>query len=124
MLELYENIRKYRKRKKITQEKLATLTGYTDRSSIAKIEKGEVDLPQSKILLFANALGVDAGTLMGNVNTEKARPLIVEKTTTGAVFSSRFDSLSDHHQKEVLDYIDFLSAQEHKSDEARIIPKT
>lgn len=66
MLELYENIKKFRKQSGLTQDELAKLTGYTDRSSIAKIEKGEVDLPQSKIFLFASALNVTAGTLMGN----------------------------------------------------------
>jgi transcriptional regulator with XRE-family HTH domain len=39
--------------------------GYTDRSSIAKIESGKVDLPQSKIMEFANVFGVDPGDLMG-----------------------------------------------------------
>ena len=48
MLELYKNIRRYRKELKLSQEELAKRTGYTDRSSIAKIEKGMVDLPQSK----------------------------------------------------------------------------
>lgn len=66
MLDLYKNIKKYRIKRKLSQADLAKLTGYTDRSSIAKIEKGDVDLPQSKIMLFADALGVDAGTLMGN----------------------------------------------------------
>lgn len=67
MLDLYKNIRKFRLEKKMSQQKLAELTGYTDRSSIARIEKGEIDLPQSKIFLFAKALGVDAGTLYGEV---------------------------------------------------------
>lgn len=49
----------------ITQEELARRTGYTDRSSIAKIEKGIVDLPQSKIQQFADALGVTPGYLTG-----------------------------------------------------------
>ena len=66
MLELYQNIKKYRIAKKLTQDELAKLTGYTDRSSIAKIERGDVDLPQSKIALIAKALGVTPGTLMGN----------------------------------------------------------
>ena len=65
MLELYENIKIYRKAAKLTQEELAKLTGYTDRSSIARIEKGEIDLPQSKIKQFAEALGVTPGHLMG-----------------------------------------------------------
>lgn len=65
MEELYKNIKKYRQLKKLTQEQLAQKTGYTDRSSIAKIESGSVDLPQSKIELFAKVLGVTAGELMG-----------------------------------------------------------
>lgn len=49
----------------MTQEELARRTGYTDRSSIARIEKGEIDLPQSKIKQFAEALGTTPGHLMG-----------------------------------------------------------
>lgn len=70
MLELYENIRKYRKELGMSQAELAKRTGYTDRSSIAKIEKGDVDLPQSKIMVFAKALGVAPGELMGDVNPD------------------------------------------------------
>ena len=66
MLDLYRNIKYFRTSLGMTQDDLARLTGYTDRSSIAKIERGDVDLPQSKIMLFASALGVDAGILMGN----------------------------------------------------------
>ncbi len=62
---LYENIKKYRKRAKLSQQELADRTGYTNRSSIAKIENGEVDLSQSKIKAFANALGVSPQQLMG-----------------------------------------------------------
>jgi len=80
MLELYKNIRKYRIENNLTQEELAALTGYTDRSSIAKIERGDVDLPQSKILLFASALNVDAGTLMGDVQHDSV-PLSSDAAT-------------------------------------------
>lgn len=65
MLELYANIKKYRKIAQLSQEELAKKVGYNDRSSIAKIENGDVDLPQSKIIAIARALHVDAGTLMG-----------------------------------------------------------
>lgn len=68
MLELYRNIKKYRLAKKMSQAELALLAGYTDRSSIAKIEKGDVDLPQSKIVLIASALGVKPGVLMGSID--------------------------------------------------------
>ena len=65
MLKLYENIKRYRVEAKLSQAELARRTGYTDRSSIAKIEKGLVDLSQSKIKQFADVLGVTPGHLMG-----------------------------------------------------------
>ena len=65
MLQLYTNIKTLRKAAKMTQEELARRTGYTDRSSIARIEKGEIDLPQSKIKQFADALGTTQSHLLG-----------------------------------------------------------
>lgn len=65
MLKLYENIKRHRKAAGFTQEEMARRTGYTDRSSIARIEKGEIDLPQSKIKQFADAFGITPGELMG-----------------------------------------------------------
>lgn len=62
---MYDRIRELRIKKDMSQQELAKLTGYRDRSSIAKIETGAVDLPQSKILLFADVLGVTPAELMG-----------------------------------------------------------
>ena len=55
-MKLYENIKLRRKELNLSQGELAKLTGYTDRTSISKIESGKVDLPQSKIRIFAEAL--------------------------------------------------------------------
>ena len=71
MIILYENIKKFRKQAQMSQEELAKRTGYTDRSSIAKIEKGTVDLSQSKIQQFADVFGVPASELMGWEDEEK-----------------------------------------------------
>lgn len=65
MLELYKNIRDRRIALNMTQAELAQKMGYADKSMIAKIEKGQVDLPQSKIVSFAKALGVLPRDLMG-----------------------------------------------------------
>lgn len=75
MLKLYENIRLYRKQAKLTQDELARRAGYTDRSSIAKIEKGLVDLPQTKIKQFADIFGVAPSTLMGWEEAIEAQPV-------------------------------------------------
>ncbi len=65
MLDLYKNIKARRIELNMTQTELAKVLGYADKSMIAKIEKGVVDLPQSKILAFANALYIAPGDLMG-----------------------------------------------------------
>lgn len=65
MLQLYKNIKKRRLELQLTQTDLATKLGYADKSMIAKIEKGLVDLPQSKILAFADVLQTSPSDLMG-----------------------------------------------------------
>lgn len=65
MLKLYKNIKELRKLNNWTQEELAHRIGYTDRSSIAKIEAGQTDLSQSKIMEFAEVFGIEPGDLMG-----------------------------------------------------------
>ena len=79
MTDLYKNIKQLREAKGLSQDALAKLTGYTDRSSIAKIEKGLVDLQQSKIELFAKALGTSAKDLVGwdNITTPSKRGVVI-----------------------------------------------
>lgn len=79
MMALYKNIKDLREQNKMSQEELAKLTGYTSRSSIAKIEKGEVDLPQSKIIAFAKALGTTPGKLMGLTDADKSSTIAAHK---------------------------------------------
>lgn len=74
MLNLYRNIKKRRTELNMTQEELAQKMGYSGKSMIAKIEAGKVDLPQSKIMAFADALNTTPSYLMGwdeNVSNEK-----------------------------------------------------
>lgn len=75
MLQLYKNIKKRRTELKLTQTELATKMGYADKSMIAKIEKGLIDLPQSKIIAFANALQTSPGDLMGWDNDQPSKEI-------------------------------------------------
>lgn len=61
---LYDRIRLLRNKLGYSQEQLALKVGYADKTSIAKIEAGKVDLPQSKIIAFANALNTSTSFLM------------------------------------------------------------
>lgn len=49
----------------MSQEELALKIGYKDRSSIAKIESGERDIRQRKVIDLANALNTTPQWLMG-----------------------------------------------------------
>ena len=63
-----KRIRFQRESLRITQEELAKKLGYKNKSSIAKIEIGENDIPQSKVVAFANALNTTVAYLMGWVD--------------------------------------------------------
>lgn len=60
-----ENILLMRKRLGWTQEELAKRMGYKSKSTINKIELGINDIPQSKIVKFADVLGTTPAHLMG-----------------------------------------------------------
>jgi len=62
---LGEKVKARREQIGMTQEELARKMGYKSKSSITKIEKGERDLPQSKIKQIADCLGTSPSYLMG-----------------------------------------------------------
>lgn len=70
MLQIYENIRLLRKAHKMSQTELAEKVGYADKTMISHVENGRVDLPRSKIIQFAEVLGVTPSELMGDVNND------------------------------------------------------
>lgn len=107
MLELYKNIRLLRKNNGWTQEELASRMGYTDRSMIAKIESGKVDLAQSKILEFAKVFGVTPGDLMDSVETSNE----AEKSAR----NRKFIELLEGADTELQDYVvNLLKAAQRK----------
>ena len=65
MLNLYKNIRQRRIDLGLSQSELAKKVGYSDKSMISRIENGIIDLPQSKIIEFANILNTTPGALLG-----------------------------------------------------------
>lgn len=65
MTELYRNIKNRRLELKLTQTELAEKVGYADKGMISRVENGKVDLSQSQILKFADALETTPSQLMG-----------------------------------------------------------
>lgn len=65
MLELYKNIKTKRIENGWSQTDLAKRVGYSDKSMIAKIENGKIDLTQTKIRAFAEVFRCSESELMG-----------------------------------------------------------
>lgn len=53
---LYENIRRRRKELHMTQKELAYKCGYTDHTTITKMEKGQVDVTIGRLKQIADVL--------------------------------------------------------------------
>ena len=76
-----ENILLMRKELGLTQEELAKRMGYKSKSTINKIELGINDIPQSKIVQFAEVLGTTPARLMGwdEKNNSPEEPKLTER---------------------------------------------
>lgn len=49
----------------MTQREMAARLGYTDHTTLTRIEAGKVDLTQTRIVKIAEVLGVPPGYIMG-----------------------------------------------------------
>ena len=103
MHQLYKNIKNLREEKDMSQTKLAELTGYTHRSSITKIEKGEVDLSLSKIEQFAKIFGKEPGELVGWEDDE------TEKEDYSPKIMQYYDLLNDIGQHVATEQVKMLT---------------
>ncbi len=71
---IYQRIKFLREKTGLTQQELAERVGFKTASAVNKIELGLRDINQTKILAFANALGVSPGELMsGHKPTESVK---------------------------------------------------
>ena len=107
MEEVYKNIKKRRLELGMTQSELARLSGYENRSSIARIERGDTNLPQSKIVDIARALKVTPSYLMGWEDEDVATLTAMQEETM-----EKFLMLNYEHQLVVKSIVDTLSEQE------------
>ena len=107
MEEVYKNIKKRRIELGMTQKELARLAGYENRSSIARIVRGDTNLPHSKIVDIAQALKVTPSYLMGWEDEEVATLTAFQEEAM-----QKFLLLTYEHQVVVSNIIDTLSEQE------------
>lgn len=79
MLDIYRNIKKRRLELEMSQQELAEKVGYTGKSMISKVERGEVDLSTTMIKKFAEVLCVSTSDLLdGNSVAPEFEPDHIE----------------------------------------------
>ena len=61
-----------------SQRELARRMGYSDNSTLARIEQGKVDVYQNKVVQFSDVLGVSIAYLMGWEEETQKNDLIAE----------------------------------------------
>lgn len=104
-------IKKLREEKELSQTTLAELVGYKDKTAIAKIEAGKVDLPQSKILSFANALNTTTSFLFGDADKEPAA------SSTLPPIMEYFNQLNDAGKAEATKRVEELTFIPHYTED-------
>lgn len=104
MADIGRRIYERRKALKLTQEELAAKMGYKSKSTINKIEMGINDIPQSKVVRFAEVLDTSVGYLMGWEKVEQKNDILsdaVIKMRTNDVFLSLVTTLYQLNDKQL-----------------------
>lgn len=96
-------IRNLRESKKMSQSTLAELVGYKDKTAIAKVESGKVDLPQSKISAFAKALNTTTSYLFADSDTTE------EPQTIAAHFDG--EEYTEEELNKIKEFAAFVKSQ-------------
>lgn len=102
---LYERIRELRKNKGMTQQELASRCGYNSRAAINRIEAGLVNIPASKVPLFAKALDTTIEYLMG---WETPVTNIIEEFSDKHELLDLVNTLSPNQIKKVITFIGMI----------------
>lgn len=115
---IYEKIRKRRIDLGMSQQELATKTGYQTRGAINRIESGYRDISQSKIVAFATALDLPISFLLNDNQTfndlkkDTVKELKTESRTSkdeDYPLLELYHRLNARGQEKVLDYASDLA---------------
>lgn len=102
---MYDRIKRLREEQGMSQTELAKKCGYSNRSTITKIEKGERNLSSGKIQKIANALGVKPSVLMDGED---------EINDINSEILALLDAMPEQKRENAIEYLKFLSNQNDK----------
>ena len=110
---LGSSIKEVRKSKKLTQKKLAELTGFKQ-NTISNHENGNRQLDEKDIRIYAQALEVSPQYLF-----DLAKPSSIEITPTASPIQSIYDQLAPPGQRKVITYAEKLRDEQEKRRKAK-----
>lgn len=111
---LGSSIKEVRKSKKLTQKKLAELTGFKQ-NTISNHENGNRQLDEKDIRIYAQALEVSPQYLF-----DLAKPSSIEITPTTSPIQSIYDQLAPPRQGKVLTFAERQLDQQKNEDKTKI----
>lgn len=111
---LGSSIKEVRKSKKLTQKKLAELTGFKQ-NTISNHENGNRQLDEKDIRIYAQALEVSPQYLF-----DLAKPSSIEITPTTSPIQSIYDQLAPPRQDKVLTYAERQLNEQKNEDKTKI----
>lgn len=106
-----ERIKARRNELMLSQRDLCEKMGYSNHSTIGKIEAGKVDIPQSRIVQFAEVLGVSVAYLMGWEQIQQKNDIIsdvVIRMQTDEEFAAAVESLYKLDKKKLSSILTLL----------------
>lgn len=118
------NLKRLRLARGMSQDELAKALGYTNRSSINKIEVGRSNIPADKIARTAEVLGVSPLELFGErvVFKEKVHPerdLKSDKDKLKTmIFNGDISKLNEPNQARLMSYYQALLDTQEETDES------
>lgn len=118
------NLKRLRLARGMSQDELAKALGYTNRSSINKIEVGRSNIPADKIARTAEVLGVSPLELFGEkvvfkeeVHPERALKSDKDKLKT-MIFNGDISKLNEPNQARLMSYYQALLDTQEGTDES------
>ena len=111
---LGSSIKEVRKSKKLTQKKLAELTGFKQ-NTISNHENGNRQLDEKDIRIYAQALEVSPQYLF-----DLAKPSSIETTPTTSPIQSIYDQLAPPRQGKVLTFAERQLKEQKNEEETKI----
>ena len=103
-------IRELRKENHMSQTDLALKIGYKEKTAIAKIEAGKIDLPQSKLLAFSNIFGVSISYFFDEISdTEEHSISQLPVNTIAAHFDG--EEYSESELEEIRKFAEFVKSK-------------